>query len=38
VSGEEIIEHDELGYGNILSECDEYIEVAFESGIVKLNK
>lgn len=36
--GDNLIEHDEYGLGNILSESDETIEVAFESGIVKLNK
>jgi len=36
LQGEDIIEHVEYGFGNILSENDEYIEVAFQSGVVRL--
>jgi len=35
---EELIEHEEYGLGNIISENDETVEVAFETGIIVLNK
>jgi len=34
----ELIEHEEYGLGNIIYENDETVEVAFETGIILLNK